>query len=287
MHSTLSDATAADQLTTQGIAALKTGDMPHARALLLHAIEHEPHNETAWLWLSGALTAASERRYCLEQVLAINPAHAAAQRGLKHIPADVVAVSPVPARPVAAAEASPATPEAPAPTLDPVLSLLPSRFAAAPAPAPVEPHVLEPAREVLPQTPEPPAPAASPDASNQADVQFVIACFGKHLNHEQICRLLCEQRGYAWDDAELLVTHVENKHSGAIARRQLPLFVVLGVITFLTGCYLVGRSGLSIYVHLAHHTVFNPRLLLSGGTGVVMVLGSLLGIGQSLRAARR
>jgi hypothetical protein len=84
------------QLVAQGIAAYKVGDLTLARAALTEALQLEPDLEAGWLWLSGVVTDAAERRYCLERVVALNPAHTAAQRGLAKFPADLVARSPLP-----------------------------------------------------------------------------------------------------------------------------------------------------------------------------------------------
>src|SRR5262245_4948769 len=84
----------ADLLTQQGIAALQSNDKPSAHEILGRAVQIEPHHEQAWLWLSGAVATDAERRYCLEQVLVINPHNSAAQRGMALLPA-TLPVSPI------------------------------------------------------------------------------------------------------------------------------------------------------------------------------------------------
>lgn len=69
-------------LLSAGIRAVKNRDLETGRALLMQVVERDEHNEQAWLWLSGAVESDEDRRICLENVLAINPNHAAAQRGL-------------------------------------------------------------------------------------------------------------------------------------------------------------------------------------------------------------
>jgi ATP-dependent DNA helicase UvrD/PcrA len=71
------------ELTTQGIHALQSGNSARARQLLSSAIQQDPYDEMAWLWLSGAVESDAERMECLQRVLAINPKHAAARRGLE------------------------------------------------------------------------------------------------------------------------------------------------------------------------------------------------------------
>ncbi len=69
----------------QGIAALQSGHKAEARALLVQALQQDKRNETAWLWLSGAVKTNAERRACLEEVLAINPGNEMAKRGLERL----------------------------------------------------------------------------------------------------------------------------------------------------------------------------------------------------------
>jgi len=74
-----------DDLLKQGIAALKAGHKVEARRLLMQIVEHDKHNELAWLWLSGAVDTDEERCACLENVLAINPNNSGAKRGLEYL----------------------------------------------------------------------------------------------------------------------------------------------------------------------------------------------------------
>jgi hypothetical protein len=91
-------------LVAQGIAAFNAGDRDRAYALLTEALHADSHNEAGWLWMSGVVQEPAERRYCLERVVEINPQHAAAQRGLAKLPADLVARSPLPAPKAAQAD---------------------------------------------------------------------------------------------------------------------------------------------------------------------------------------
>ena len=71
-----------DELTTQGIQALRGGDKAQARSLFLSALEKDPDNAQAWLWLSGAVDSEQDRLDCLEQVLRIDPNNQAAAKGV-------------------------------------------------------------------------------------------------------------------------------------------------------------------------------------------------------------
>jgi hypothetical protein len=65
----------------QGIAAAKVGDTSRAFDLLTRASREPATAEQAWLWLSGVVGDDSERLFCLDSVLKINPDNIAAQRG--------------------------------------------------------------------------------------------------------------------------------------------------------------------------------------------------------------
>jgi len=88
----------AEDLLKQGIAALKTGQKALARSLLQQAIQQDKRNETAWLWLSGAVDTDDERRTCLENVLLINPNNSVAWQGLNAL-TKVATPSAAPAQP--------------------------------------------------------------------------------------------------------------------------------------------------------------------------------------------
>lgn len=69
-------------VATEGIAAARAGDRDSARRLLRQAIQLDPRDLQAWLWLAGTLDEPGERRYCFERVLALDPHHAAARQEL-------------------------------------------------------------------------------------------------------------------------------------------------------------------------------------------------------------
>jgi len=67
----------------QGIAALKAGQKAEARHLLEQVVQQDKDNETAWLWLSGAVDTDRDRIHCLRETLRINPNNQHARRGLE------------------------------------------------------------------------------------------------------------------------------------------------------------------------------------------------------------
>jgi cobalamin biosynthesis Mg chelatase CobN len=60
------------QLVKQGIATAKAGDIAGASSLFRQAVETDPANQVALLWLSGCLPN-DEKYHYLEQARAINP----------------------------------------------------------------------------------------------------------------------------------------------------------------------------------------------------------------------
>jgi hypothetical protein len=106
-------------LTQKGIQAFKSGDKTAAQNFFRQALQENPADENAWLWLAGTFEDNKTRILCLEKVLAINPENPAAQKGLAQLkatapypPAPAPAVPPPPPpepeTPQPAAAASPA-----------------------------------------------------------------------------------------------------------------------------------------------------------------------------------
>ena len=299
-------------LLAQGIQALKTGETAAARELLVQVLQSDAGNLQAWLWLSGAVTTPGERRYCLEQVLVVDPQHSAARRGLALLPSDLASVSPLPA-PLPGWLADDFVPPAP----EPVQTAPVHSAAAQPAPAlqPVSAHSeqaaaiasaltfslpshwdapAEPAPSAAFSTAAPsvsPAPAAPDQTYHQHDIDLVIKLFGSHYNRDQIARKLSEEYGLAWDDANGLIEHVEMYHSQRVAARQSPILLGIGIVLLLGGLASVIYGLPAVFRlldsdvgGLAYSARYTARQLQAFGVGIMMVLGSLIGMGQTIRS---
>jgi len=72
-------------LTQQGIEAMRRGDKNTARQLLQQAIQLNPKDINAWLWLSGAVSTDQERLNCLQQVIKIDPENSVAAKGIAQL----------------------------------------------------------------------------------------------------------------------------------------------------------------------------------------------------------
>ena len=66
----------------QAIAAIKSGDKANGKRLLAQALQKDPDNTQAWLWMSGVVETDAQRADCLRQVLRIDPNHPHAAAGL-------------------------------------------------------------------------------------------------------------------------------------------------------------------------------------------------------------
>jgi tetratricopeptide (TPR) repeat protein len=61
------------ELLQQAIQAARAGQKSEARDLLLELVDIDPHNEMAWMWLSGLVDSLEDRIIACENVLTINP----------------------------------------------------------------------------------------------------------------------------------------------------------------------------------------------------------------------
>ena len=67
------------RLLNDGINAIRSGDRPRGRDLLLQVVEADDHLEPAWLWLSQAVDDPADKLVALENALVLNPANAQVQ----------------------------------------------------------------------------------------------------------------------------------------------------------------------------------------------------------------
>lgn len=72
-------------LIRQGQQAMQRGNPGMAREYLRAAVDLEPDNATALLWLAGVLEEPAEQRNTLERVLVLEPDNARARQGLDEL----------------------------------------------------------------------------------------------------------------------------------------------------------------------------------------------------------
>lgn len=112
-----------NELIRQGIAAAKNGDRAGAATFLQQATRQDENNQVAWLWLSGCVEGAEQKRACLERIVAIDPTSEIgkqAQAGLEQLP------RPAPPAPPARVETTTTPPHKPGSPLPIPVVLSPS-----------------------------------------------------------------------------------------------------------------------------------------------------------------
>jgi hypothetical protein len=73
----------------EAIEAIQYGDRAAGKRLLARALQANPHNVQAWLWMSEVADTDAQRRDCLERVVAIDPRNQAARARLAQLDAAV------------------------------------------------------------------------------------------------------------------------------------------------------------------------------------------------------
>lgn len=66
----------------KGVAALKSGDKKSAMQFLKQAIDENPRDVNAWLWVSSLIDDPEKKKFCFQKVLAIEPQNKHALRGM-------------------------------------------------------------------------------------------------------------------------------------------------------------------------------------------------------------
>jgi hypothetical protein len=83
--------------------------------------------------------------------------------------------------------------------------------------------------------------------------EFVVKELGKHHSRNEIIIALCEQMGLNWQKAEQLVQEIESQHGRAIAARQSPIIIILGIGLLVTG------MGIALYNSLFFINYFQAQ----------------------------
>ncbi|HEX9386798.1 MAG TPA: tetratricopeptide repeat protein, partial [Anaerolineales bacterium] len=71
-----------DAVFQEAVEALRVGNKSRARELLTGLLKTDQSNATYWVWMSATVDTAKERIYCLQTAFKLDPANAAAKRGL-------------------------------------------------------------------------------------------------------------------------------------------------------------------------------------------------------------
>jgi tetratricopeptide (TPR) repeat protein len=106
-------------LLQQAIQAARAGRKVEARDMLLQVVEADPHNEAAWIWLTGLVDLLEDKIIACENVLTINPSNERVRAYLSQLleRQRVEQIPPVPAQePARVQEPLPAPVTRPSPT---------------------------------------------------------------------------------------------------------------------------------------------------------------------------
>jgi len=118
---------------------------------------------------------------------------------------------------------------------------------------------------------------------SQADTELIVTELGRGRSADEVCRMLCAQRGYEWANAQRVIAQVSQQSRKRIARRQAPWLLFLGTVTLTGGLLYVARAG---YVTLHYdqiHSVLTVRyVIMRFGLGFVMIVGSAVGMGKAI-----
>jgi Tfp pilus assembly protein PilF len=79
--------TESQQALEQAIEAIQYGDRAAGKRLLAQALQANPYNVQAWLWMSEIADTDAQRRECLERVTAVDPQNQAARARLAQLEA--------------------------------------------------------------------------------------------------------------------------------------------------------------------------------------------------------
>jgi hypothetical protein len=117
----------------------------------------------------------------------------------------------------------------------------------------------------------------------QADIELIVRELGGGHSAEEVCRMLCMQRGYEWLNAQNMVAQVSAQSRARIARRQAPFLLFLGLVTLIGGALLVAQTGsLALHYDQIHSLLTVRYVIVKFGLGVVMIVGSAVGMGKAI-----
>ena len=131
-----------------------------------------------------------------------------------------------------------------------------------------------------------------------AITQHVIRRLTRGVSRDTIIREVCDQTGMDWKQATAFIEDVEAGESQAIARRNLPLMMGIGIVTMIAGFLLTGYSIVLFFGPFIDGTlselnseVMTPYLLenwiylVETVVGIAMMAGGGFGIGRAMSSA--
>jgi hypothetical protein len=130
------------------------------------------------------------------------------------------------------------------------------------------------------------AAAAAPPRYPPEQIEFVISEFGKHENRYEITQKAMGYYDLTYDDAQKLIDYVEHAHSKTIARKQLPLILVLSIAGMIGGSYLLFRMFGSLPMERVLISLVSPRVLVRVGAALSAIGSGVVGLIYGIMALR-
>ncbi len=115
-------------------------------------------------------------------------------------------------------------------------------------------------------------------ALDEEIVQRVVNGLSNQRSRNEIVRIVCEQGGVEWGEADQLIKEIETEHGHTIARRRLPLLIFLSAGTTLIGAILFSSSLQTVRDLFGADLgglLENVALLIGGSSPVVSGVGGL------------
>ena len=121
---------------------------------------------------------------------------------------------------------------------------------------------------------------------DERTIKYIVKELGQHRAENDIIRTVVHLEDASWEEAKRMVAEVKVKYKGQVVRRQSPVLMIIGAVTFLSGFILcVGivlatLEGISIFF-------FSLPIPYSGNvvyfvTGLGMMGGAAWGSGSAI-----
>ena len=107
--------------------------------------------------------------------------------------------------------------------------------------------------------------------------QRIVNDLSRHRSRNEIVRMVCEEGGLDWPQAEQFVQRVETEQAHTIARKQSPLLIFLSIGSVLMGIVLLYLGADYLMGFFRGHAL---EEILNFRTGLYRLAGALTGIGM-------
>lgn len=117
----------------------------------------------------------------------------------------------------------------------------------------------------------------------QETIEYVVRELGKHRPEDDIIRAVVYLEDTSWEGAKRIVAEIKVSRRGQIVRRQSPLLIAIGIVTFIGG-FAICASMVSVTLEGINLFFLSLPIPYSGNvtyfvTGLGMMVGGAYGIG--------